>query len=116
MMSFVSCPQQETNMLNSKRCVHAEILQLEFLSYCTSWNILNPLGIRPHWNLSVVIQKYDDTHSKNYLFMTGKPFMVCDITLPVVARHIFLRQRRKVLINLSYPVLSEQNKANIKQK
>lgn len=76
-------------MSNSKRCVHADMLQLEFLSYCTSWNILNPLGIRPHWNLSVVIQKYDDTHSKNDLFVTGKPLMVQELNLPVAARHIF---------------------------
>lgn len=102
-------------MLNSERCVHAEILQLEFLSYCTSWNILNPLGIRPHWNLSVVIQKYDDTHSKNYLFMTGKPFNGVRSNPSSGGKTHFLRQGRKMMISLSYLVLPEQNK-NIKQK
>lgn len=35
-----------------------------------------PLGIRPLWNLSVVIQKYGDTHSKNSVFMTIKRLMM----------------------------------------
>lgn len=64
------------------------------------------LNTRPQWNLSAVIQKYGDRNSKNPLFITIKPLLVWDLTLPVVLGHDFFSGKEVVreLIILSSPV------------
>lgn len=95
MMSFVAFPQQETNMFEFQmlRAYRDIVIKIPVLLHFLEYHKCLPLGIRPLWDLSVVIQKYGDTHSKNSLFYDHKTFNGARSNPSRGGRTHFLRQR-----------------------